>query len=93
MVANKYDIDLSDAALRSQFAAIQPQIRKHIEQSQAADKSDWLTESVDSAVERAYRLFVRLVQSGSRELAYPTPLAMAAVKLTDSRSLSRGGPE
>jgi hypothetical protein len=90
MVAINQSFDLSEAELRSQFAMIQPQIRRHIEDSRSSGDSSGLAESIEHAMERAYRLFVRLAKSGSRELVYPTPLAMAAVKLTDTRSQFRG---
>lgn len=79
MVAHHPSFDLSEKMLRSRFETMQPELRERIELSCSA-KTGTPDLSVDRAVERAYNLFVQLAKRGSVDLAYPTPLALAALE-------------
>jgi hypothetical protein len=67
---------------------MQPQIRESIELS-CSMKEVAPDASVESALEQAYNLFVQLAKRGSVDLAYPTPLALAALKLDKQKRRSR----
>ena len=87
MVAHHPNFDLPGEMLRSRFETIQPEIRERIELS-CSRKAGAPDESVDSAFEQAYNLFVQLAKRGSVDLAYPTPLALAALRLDQQKRRS-----
>jgi hypothetical protein len=87
MVAHHPNFDLSEEMLRNRFQTLQPEIRERIELSCSA-KAGAPDASVDSAVEQAYNLFVQLAKRGSVDLAYPTPLALAALRLDQQKRRS-----
>ena len=87
MVAHHPNFDLSEEILRSRFETIQPQIRERIELS-CSVKDVAPDASVESAVQQAYNLFVQLAKRGSVDLAYPTPLALAALRLDQQKRRS-----
>jgi len=80
MVANHPNFDPSEKMLRSRFKTMQSQIRERMELS-CSMKEVAPDASVESAMEQAYNLYVQLVKRGSVDLAYPTPLALAALSL------------
>jgi hypothetical protein len=88
MVALQPNFELSEETLRSRFETIQPEIRERIELS-CSTKGVNTGASVESAVEEAYNLFVQLARKASIDLAYPTPLALAALRLDQQKRRSR----
>jgi hypothetical protein len=84
MVAHQPNFDVSEEILRIRFEAMQPEIRDRIEVS-CPPKAGAADASVESAMEQAYNLFVRLAKRGSVDLAYPTPLALAALRLDQQK--------
>jgi hypothetical protein len=87
MVAHQPNFDVSEEMLRSRFETMYPEIRERIELTCSA-KGVVPDASVESAVQQAYNLFVQLAQRGSVDLAYPTPLALAALKLDQQKRRS-----